>query len=159
MPDGAELVESVKDNARWQQGWDFLELSRVPIGCAVSRDHPLFDRECFTLEDLRGSHVLLLDRGNSSVYQEIERVLASQGIPFEIHRECSGSLIWDCSIHHHIMIVPACWEDILFDLKVKPCTWDFTVPYGFFYQRNPSPPLREFIAFIKRMNQDDIISY
>lgn len=79
----------------------------------------------------------------------------SEQVRYEVQRECSSSLIWDCSIHHNVMIAPMCWEDILFDLKLRPCVWDQTLPYGFFYRKHASPPLQAFISFVLELLRDE----
>ena len=53
------------------------------------------------------------------------------------------------------IIAPMCWEDILFDLKLRPCVWDQTLPYGFFYRKHASPPLQAFISFVLELLRDE----
>ena len=154
----AELVECVRDNAPWQHGWNFLEFCRIPFGCAVAADHPLAEKDHFTYEDLRGQEVILLNRGNVAQGRALEQDLEAHGARVIQHQECSGGLIWECSIKKQIMVVPCCWDDVLFDLNVKPCNWHYTIPYGLFYRPDCSPQLREFLSFVRGLVDSNRLS-
>ena len=156
MPRQAQLVESVRDGAAWQKGWAFLEFFRSPLCCAVVRDHPLAKKTRITLEDLRENGLVYIDRSTEGESQPLRTMLQKEGIPFESRPEWTGSLIWECSIQKRILLVPECWNDIIVDLILIPCELDFPVPYGFFYRDPPSPPLAEFLDFVRGVyNGDD----
>ena len=76
-------------------------------------------------------------------------VLIREKIPFESRPEWYGSLVWECSIQKRILLVPACWNDIIVDLMLIPCEIDVPVPYGFFYREPVSEPLAEFLDFVR----------
>ena len=76
-------------------------------------------------------------------------MLSAEQIPFESRPEWTGSLVWECAIKKRILLAPACWNDILVDLLLIPCELDVSVPYGFFYREPVTPPLAEFLAFVR----------
>ena len=149
MPRQAQLVESVRDGAAWQRGWAFLEFFHSPLCCAVVRDHPLARKKRITLEDLRESGLVLIDRSTDGESEALLSQLRRENIPFESRPEWTGSLVWDCAIQKRILLVPECWNDIIVDLILIPCELDCPVPYGFFYRDPPSPPLAEFLEFVR----------
>ena len=149
MPRQAQLVESIRDGAGWQKGWQFLEFFRSPLHCAVVRDHPLARKQLITLQDLREHGIVFIDRSANQENNRLCEVLSAEQIPFESRPEWTGSLVWECAIKKRILLAPACWNDILVDLLLIPCELDVSVPYGFFYREPVTPPLAEFLAFVR----------
>ena len=149
MPRQAQLVESVLDGAAWQKGWSFLEFFRSPLCCGVSRDHPLAKKGFITLEDLRKHGLVYIDRSTDGESERLQKLMREAGIPYESRPEWTGSLVWDCAIQKRILLVPECWDDIIVDLILIPCELDCPVPYGLFYRDPPSPPLAEFLEFVR----------
>ena len=148
MPRQAQLVESIQDGAAWQKGWQFLELFRSPLCCGVVKDHPLARKHCATLQELRENGLVFIDRSVNGESETLRELLQREKIPFESRPEWTGSLVWECAVRKHILLVPSCWNDILVDLILVPCEVDVPVPYGFFYREPVSAPLAEFLAFV-----------
>ena len=161
MPRQAQLVESIRDGAAWQKGWQFLEFFRSPLYCGVVKDHPLARKKFITLGDLREHGIVYIDRSENGESEPLRRKLDQEKIPYESRSEWTGSLVWECSIQKRVLVVPACWNDILVDLLLIPCALDYSVPYGFFYRSSPSKPLAEFLDFVRDIyngtNPDAII--
>ena len=151
MPRQAQLVESIRDGAAWQKGWRFLEFFRSPLCCGVVKDHPLARKTFITLQDLREHGIVFIDRSMNGESEPLRQLLQREEIPFESRPEWTGSLVWECSIQKRILVVPACWNDILVDLLLIPCALDIPVPYGFFYREHPSAPLAEFLDFVSEI--------
>ena len=149
MPRQAQLVESIKDGAAWQKGWQFLEFFRSPLCCGVVKDHPLAGKRFITMQDLREHGIVFIDRSANGESKLLREQLLREAIPFESRPEWTGSLVWECSIQKRVLVVPSCWNDILVDLLLIPCALDASVPYGFFYRDNPSAPLTEFLDFVR----------
>ena len=149
MPRQAQLVESVKDGAAWQRGWQFLEFFKSPLCCGVVKDHPLAGKRYISMQDLREHGVVFIDRSANGESKPLREQLLREAIPFESRPEWTVSLVWECSIQKRVLVVPSCWNDILVDLLLIPCALDASVPYGFFYRDNPSAPLAEFLDFVR----------
>ena len=147
----AELVECVKDNAPWQEGWEFFEICSVPMGIAVAKDHALARYEMISPEDLKKTTVVLIERGMGALKSPLENLLVQMEVPLDYRRECGSSLIWECSVRKMALLVPLCWDDVLFDLQVKPCRWDYSLPYGIFYKKDASEPAMQFVSFIRNL--------
>ncbi|MBQ9663692.1 MAG: LysR family transcriptional regulator [Oscillospiraceae bacterium] len=144
-----QLVESIRDGAPWQKGWSFLEICSVPCGCALAKDHPCSGKSFISFEDMRSSDVVLIDRSNGSRSEDFYRQLRENGISFTAFDDWSPSLTWECSLQKKMLLVPTCWEDVLFDLTVIPCAVRGSAPYGLFYREEASGPLQEFLQFVK----------
>ena len=146
---GADLVESVRSCAPWQKDMDFLELCRVPYGFAVAKSHPFADKQIITMADIKGQTIAVFRQGLSDPVNCVCSVLEEGGADLRCYDTFSPSIIWDCSYYHWLLLVPTIWKDIIFDMTVKPCPWDYTVPYGIFYRKDLSAPAAEFLFFIR----------
>lgn len=154
-PRGADLVESVHNCAPWQKEMDFLELCRVPYGLAVAKSHPLADKKIITMEDIKGQTIAVLRQGSADPVNRVVAVLEEAGADMRCYDAFSPSVIWDCSYYRWLLLIPAVWEDIIFDMTVRPCRWDYTVPYGIFYRKDLSAPAAEFLSFIRETYRED----
>lgn len=59
------------------------------------------------------------------------------------------SLFAMCMVNGYLLQTPFCWKDIHPDLVTIPCRWEYFLPYGFHYKRNPSKALERFLDFAK----------
>ena len=149
MPLQAQIVEGYLDGAAWQAGWEFLEICEIPLCCAVAKDHPLAKRKKLELPELRENGVLFVDRSLGRESSRLHRWLQENGIPYEARPQWGSSLIWDCAVRKTVLLIPSCMQDVVVDLITIPCVIDVPIPYGFFYRRHPTKPVREFLDFIR----------
>ena len=158
MHDGlkrADLIECVHNCAPWQKNMDFLELCRVPYGFAVAKSHPFENKKMITMANIKGQTVAVLRQGTADPVNRVCHVLEEAGADMRYYDAFSPSVIWDCSYYKWLLLIPAVWEDIIFDMTVRPCQWDYTVPYGIFYRKDLSVPAAEFLAFIRETYRED----
>ena len=59
-----------------------------------------------------------------------------------------------CEVNGYFLQVPLCWHDLYPSMRVLPCAWDYTLPYGFFCQQHPPQIIEDFLAFA--VTQQDI---
>ena len=152
---GADLVECVQNCAPWQKDMEFLELCRIPYSFAVAKSHPFADKKSITLADIKGQTIAVLRQGTADPVNRVCHVLEEAGADMRYYDAFSPSVIWDCSYYRWLLLIPAVWEDIIFDMTVKPCRWDYTVPYGIFYRKDLSAPAAEFLSFIRDTYRED----
>jgi DNA-binding transcriptional LysR family regulator len=151
----AELIECIYADMYWQKGWDFLKVCDVPIGCGVSRYHPLAARKRLTYEDLKNQTALIIRHGSVSYWTRAMKDLASHQIQVKEVTDYSSSVMWELTCSNAVILAPLCWQDILFDTTMIPCDWDYTLPYGFCHRQMPSPHVREFLDFIDEVYHGD----
>jgi len=144
----ADLVEGILDHAPWQEGWNFMEICSVPLGCGVANDHPLAGKKQFTWEDLAGQTLVAINRTGRDADPALEQLLRSRGVSLQYRSSLGPEVIWECSWEKYLMLVPLCWDDILYDMTVRPCCLDRCVPYGIFWRGSASPLLTDFLQFI-----------
>ena len=151
IPAKTDLIESVNSGIYWMNEWEFLKICDVPFAFAVPAGHRLASQSVISLPDLRGEKVLSLEHGNSPVVEPILRTLTDNGIQVDYPARVSASVLWESSFRNSILLVPACWGDILLNMKVIPCRWDYTIPYGIFYRKDPRKDVERFLEFVKQV--------
>jgi hypothetical protein len=149
IPAEIDIIESIYSNAPWQAQWPFLKLCDIPYGIAAARDHPLYRKKSLNYNDL-GEFIIILQRGWGELdLSKIKKDLIERGIRISERKGFGGDVVWDASIHKKLIVLPMCFQDVLFDMNIKPMSWNHTVPYGFFYRPNLSGLTDRFISFVK----------
>lgn len=142
-----ELVEYLHDYEPWQREWEFLEICTVPVGCAVPRGHRLAQRSVLTYEDLQGE-TLVTYRGHSEELDRLYHDVLARGVSVVEMKAYDMSVFAKCIIDNCVLQTPFCWRDLHPELVAIRCDWEYSLPYGFFYRRNRSETVREFLDFV-----------
>ncbi len=147
----AELIESIRDDAPWQEGWDFLEVLQIPWALAVGRGHALRGKTHITQEEMRQYPILLIDRSVKGPDSAIQKKLTELDISYEVRAGWTAELVWECTYQGKMMLVPSSLGELLFNMEMIPCDLDLTLPYGFFSRKDAGTPTREFVEFIRNL--------
>ena len=107
-----------------------------------------------TMEDLKGKTVISLNRGSSPQIVEMLNSLESHQAYIQYPERVSSSSLWESSFRNRIILLPVCWEDIVLNMKIVRCDWEYTIPYGIFYRRDLRPDAAHFLSFIKKVYID-----
>ena len=154
LPPEIDLIEAAATGAQWEKQWMFLKLCQVPYGIAAARDHPLYGKESLRYEDLKDYSVILQRAGRERTdLTEIREDLQRHGIR-TIERNGFGSdVVWDASINKQLIVIPRCFQDVIFDMNIKSMDWPYTIPYGFFCRPEASGLPARFIEYVKACHQ------
>ena len=144
VPSEIDIIESVNTQASWQTSWDFYELCHVPYGIAVSKDHPLYQRKTLCYDDLKDYPLILLrDTQSAALFDD----LTAQGFTVTEKSGFGSDVVWNAPIHKQLVILPMCFDDAIHDMYLKPVNWNYSVPYGFFFRRDSSDLIQQFLTF------------
>ena len=150
IPEKADLIESLNSGVPWMRQWQFLEICKVPFGCAMVRDHPLAKKECISFEDLNGETVHSINDGSCETISELLACVRKHGAKLMINFESGMNMFWKSAFTRDILLIPMCFQDILINMTAIPFKEKFLLPYGIFYSPQPSPATRRFLDFIER---------
>ena len=145
-----DLIESLCSELAWMKDWDFLPICQMPFGFAFDRRHPLSSRKKISLSELCGETVLCFENTQSKTLEEMFQALEGAGIHLEVHPAPAQTLLWRTAFEQKVILSPLCWSDILINMAVVPCDWNYELPYGIFYRKEPSQNVRGFLDFIRR---------
>ena len=69
-------------------------------------------------------------------------------------RGFDSDVVWDASIKRHLIVMPLCLQDVIFDMRIAPMDWEHSVSYGFFYRPEPAGLPRMFLDFVKSYHKN-----
>ena len=130
-----------------------IELCRIPLCCAVPRNHPLSQKEHLTWEDLSGQQLLIIRQGWSQATDELRQELRHHP---EIETVSFQTFTLDeinrCVNENRLMVAFPNWENLHPEFKMLTMDWDYTIPYGLFHAPEPSPAVRQFLDAIRTLH-------
>lgn len=147
-----DLFEGIYASA-WKGTCRFLELSRTPLCCALSRSHRLARATSLSLQDLRGEILVMPIPG---VSEELDAFRE------EILRDSPSARILDssyygvdtfalCELHSYVLITQPVYEDIHPNLVTVPLQTDLSMPYGLIYAKEPTAAAEKFIQAVRKV--------
>ena len=147
-----DLFEGIYASA-WKGSCRFLELSRTPVCCAVSKKHRLAKASELSMQDLSGEVLVMPVKGVS------EELDAFRGEILQDHPSAkiidSGYYGMDtfamCEMNSYILITQPVYEDIHPNLVTIPLQTDFTMPYGLIYSKEPTAAAEKFIQAVQKL--------
>lgn len=149
IPAETDLIESINSGIGWMKQWEFMEICRMPFGFGFDRSHPFAARGELCLQDLRGETVIIFSTPENPTMSELYMEMEKAGILLEEHEKPENSILWESAFQRKILLCPLCWKDILGNMTIVGCRWNYTLPYGIFYRKKHSAAVREFLRFVR----------
>ncbi|MCR5007100.1 MAG: hypothetical protein K6A76_00790, partial [Oribacterium sp.] len=150
IPAQTDLIESVNSGVPWMKEWDFIKICDVPFGFAAPERHPISKKDMVSSAELSGETVVCFRDEGATTIAEMFECMKTQGINLDIHDYPSEVILWGGGFKDQLLLVPMCWNDILPGMKVIPCDWNYSLPYGIFYRKNASHTVRKFLNFVRK---------
>lgn len=127
-----------------------FEISREPLGCAVSIHHRLADKNQLAVEDLYGENLMMMHRGWSlyvdrlrdDIWQNHSQINI---VDFDFY---DVGVFNRCENTNDILIAVEAWTGVHPLLKVIPVEWDHTIPYGLLHSKTPSDTVKRFLSAV-----------
>lgn len=149
-----DVIASIYPSTLWGNRCQALQLTQLPLCCAMSRNHPLTKKKKLTFSDLDGETIIMVERGDTS-YIDLLRDEIEQNHPkIRIHTVApyDMNVFNQCELINGLLITISTWEELHPSLVTIPCDWSFTVPYGIIYSKNPSKRVLNFIEAMKTIS-------
>lgn len=146
------LVGSFNSRAM-QKRANYLFLGNYQLCVAVPKGHPLSYKKELTFQDLHGERLVMVKSGDAELLDYLRTILNMT------HPQI---MITDTDYYYDIDTFNMCeqtgmflltldaWSDVHPFLTTLPVEWDYQMPYGILYSKNPSKEVEEFIAIIKK---------
>lgn len=128
-----------------------LEISREPICCAVSLQHPLAKKEILKISDLYGQNLLLMRRGWSHYVDVLREDLEKNHPRIRIteFNFYSMDIFNQCENSDDVLMAIDNWQYVHPLLKILPVEWDYTIPFGVLHSPHPSETVKRFLKAVK----------
>lgn len=136
-----DFLIGVCDSREWMKEASFLPLGRYKKMIAVRRGHPLAKKKLIHLDDLKGSTLMMVPKGDSTTNDFIRNDLVTN-YP-DIHIEDTQqhydlSVFNRCAETDNVLLTIECWKDVHPGLVTIPVDWEYSIPYGILYPLDPS---------------------
>lgn len=140
------------DSLAWAKKYNICPLGMARCCLAVPRGHRLAQKELLAWDDLNGETMVLVKPGESPVVDRLRAEITSRHPGINIS-DANGfydiEVFNSCWQNGYIMEVPELWADVHPSLVTKPVAWDYEMPYGIIYSKNPAPAVKRFVAVVE----------
>lgn len=134
--------------------YPFMKLGELEWCIAASVNHRLAPLGKLTPADLRGESIVMPKRGEYAVCDSIRAELAalSPGVHVSDVPRYDTELFSRCADSGELLLSCGLWRDVHPLLINIPVEWEYTVPYGVFYQTEPSEDAARLISVLGKMS-------
>lgn len=140
------------DSLAWAKKYNICPLGMARCCVAVPRGHRLAQKELLSWDDLNGETMVLVKPGESPVVDRLRAEITSRHPEINIS-DVNGfydiEVFNSCWQNGYIMEVPELWADVHPSLVTKAVAWDYEMPYGIIYSKNPAPAVKRFVAVVE----------
>lgn len=146
-----DVVATLFPSTLWGNRCQVLEIEKLPLCCVVAKTHPLAAKKILDFENLYGQTIIMVERGDTSYIDLLRDEIEKNHPQIHIHNvpPYDMSVFNQCEITNGLLITISTWKEVHPSLVTIPCNWDFFVPYGIVYARQPSLKVQNFIKAIK----------
>lgn len=144
------------DSKEWFKRCNFFQLGSYKICCAVPQGHPLSERKIISPAELSGETVMMCRQGDTPIIDEIRAYfnekypsIAIKDTPFFY----DAAVLNQCNQEGNILLTLDGWEEVHFFFQTVDIDWDYTMPYGIIYPKDPPQNVLLFLDIIKNLKQ------
>lgn len=151
-----DFLIGVCDSKQWLDRCNILPLGKYEKMCAVSREHPLAQKERLVISDLYGETLMMVKSGDSATNDGIRKDI-QQNYP-QIQIEDTPhfydlSVFNRCAETKNILLTLECWKEVHPALVSIPVEWDYSISYGLLYPLNPVEDVQRFVEIVQGMQK------
>lgn len=149
-----DFIVAPCNSNKWLERCSFFQIGTYKICCAVPHDHPLSSKKIIEPHDLAGQTLMMCEEGDSPILDGIRNYLHTEFPQINIE---DTSIFYDASVLNRceqdgkILLTLDAWEDVHPFLHTVEINWDFTMPYGIVYPKEPPQSVLLFLEAVKRI--------
>jgi DNA-binding transcriptional LysR family regulator len=144
-----DIMVGAYERAYRSDSFQALQLGEYRFCVAVAREHPLARKEMLSVTDLYGERLVMIKPGTSPLideirdylvaeHQEIQMKDSPQQYTIDVFNRCEQG----CAA---VLLTLDGWKDVHPSLTTIPIDWEYTIPYGILYPRQPSSSVQLFV--------------
>lgn len=148
-----DLLEGIYGSSGWKGICQFLELSRTPICCAVSKNHRLAGIKKLTMQDLNGEYIVMPIDGVSEEIDAFRKEVKEHYPTIQIVDSSYYGVdtFTLCEVNQYVLITQPVYSDIHTNLVSIPLETEHSLPYGLIYANDPTVATKKFIESVKKI--------
>lgn len=149
-----DVVACTYDSPLWQGLCNSFHLKDVPLRVCVPKGHRLASKVKLEIEDLHHERLIMTKR-NVFLSEDKLRDDLEQNHPQIQIQDVDH---YDFNLYNQIasgdslLVSAECWGEVHPLLVSLPVNWDYTIPYGIVYAKNPSREVMQFIMSIGKLD-------
>ena len=140
-----DLVVSTFPSNRWNGAVSILDLGMIPISLAIPLSYPLAQRDRISVSELAGRRVRIRERGHAWVDAARSVLEACPEITIVDAPDYDLNTFNACAQSGDILQTTGMWTNVHPGLKCVSVDWDFTIPIGLIYPREPRKAVARFV--------------
>lgn len=147
-----DVIVAPCNSDKWLERCSFFQLGVHKICCAVPQRHPLAEKKILSPGDLTGQTLMMSERGDSPILDFIRDYLRKEFPQINIEDTSvfyDASVLNQCEQEGKILLTLDAWTDVHPFLQTIEMDWDFTMPYGIVYPKEPTQNVLLFLEAIK----------
>lgn len=143
----ADLVPCPYQNSYWGDRYNSFHLMDLPACVSFSQTHRLAGKSRLTVEDLYGETLILekniFNNSGSCLYDYLSKehlkinLVSAEYYEFSTFNQIISS--------NSLILSAECWSRVHPLLATVPVDWDYKIPYGLIYSKEPSKEVLQFI--------------
>lgn len=130
---------------------NYLVLGYYKLCVAVPQGHPLATKKKLELQDLHGERLVKVKRGETERldhFQDVIQLTHPQIIIQEADYYYDVDTFNACEQNGTLLLTLDAWADVHPSLVTLPVDWDYTVPYGILYAKEPTDAVTRFLQIL-----------
>ena len=147
-----DLLVGAFDSKRILTQANYLILGDYHLCVAVPKGHRLAEKKVLSIQDLHGERLIKVKRGETERldhFQDILQLTHPQIIVEEADYYYDLDTFNACEQNGALLLTLDAWAEIHPSLITLPVQWDYTVPYGILYAKEPSQEVLQFLQILK----------
>ena len=148
-----DILAGAYDEKAESFNFSVLPMGKCHFCIAVPIGHPFYGRRQLLAKELSGEKLLITKSGNSPCFDSMKadicrRFPGIQMIEYQPHYDIE--IFNQCEISGIPLVSLDIWSHIHPALGTIPVDWDYTIPYGVMYPKNPSESTRRFMELLRQ---------
>lgn len=140
----------------WGERYQAFHLKDLPLCITCSKSHRLARKSLLEIEDLYGETLILAKRGITPYLDPLRDELERHHPQIHIRdAEYLDLAVFNQMVSSEELIPSAqCWSGVHPLLETIPVNWDYKLPYGLIYAKEPSDEVLQFIMAVGQTSGD-----
>lgn len=128
-----------------------VELSREPFCVAVALHHRLAGKKVLTPENLKEERLLMMRKGWSCHVDALRAELTEKypEITIADFDFYNVDIFNRCENSNDMLLAIKSWESVHPLMKILPVEWDYKMPYGLLYAKDPSEKVEKLVRTVE----------
>lgn len=145
-----DLLVSPCGSKTWLEHANILQLGHYNVEMAVPKGHPLAAKKLLEPSDFSGETIIVMKEHDSATLDQARNYLVKHNSEITIQNSDYYDIeTFNYAIrNHYLMLSLDSWKDIHPSFATIPVNWQYQIPYGIIYSKQPSLLIQEFIETV-----------